>query len=196
MLHGESVSRTSSDVELLGRAGRDPEAFRAFYQRYALPLTVWLERQTGQREVALDLTAETFACALAGRERFRAETGETAAPWLYGIAANLLRRYWGERTIETRYRHQLGVLEQTRFAADTETESIERLDASAVSERLRAALESLPPDYREAVQLRVVDELSYREAADRMETSEITARVRVHRGLRALAHSRLRKDEP
>jgi RNA polymerase sigma factor (sigma-70 family) len=196
MLHGESVSRESSDVELLGRAARDAESFRAFYQRYALPLTVWLERQTGQREVALDMTAETFARALAGLDRFRAETGETAAPWLYGIAANLLRRYWGEQTIATRYREQLGVLEQTRFASDTETESIERLDASAVSERLRAALDSLPPAYREAVQLRVVDELSYREAADRMETSETTARVRVHRGLRALALSKLRRDEP
>jgi RNA polymerase sigma factor (sigma-70 family) len=196
MLHGESVRRESSDVELLGRAGRDPEAFRAFYQRYALALTLWLERQTGQREVALDITAETFARALAGLDRFRAETGETAAPWLYGIAANLLRRYWGEQTIETRYRRQLGVLEQTRFAADTELESIERLDASAISERLAAALDALPPAYREAVKLRVVDEFSYREAADRMETSETTARVRVHRGLRALAHSKLRRDDP
>jgi RNA polymerase sigma factor (sigma-70 family) len=196
MLHGVSVRREASDVELLGRAGRDAEAFRAFYQRYALPLTVWLERQTGQREVALDMAAETFACALAGLERFRAETGETAAPWLYGIAANLLRRYWGEQTIETRYRHQLGVLEQTRFAGDAELESIERLDAAAISGRLEAALASLPPAYREAVRLRVVDELSYRETAERMATSEITARVRVHRGLRALAHSKLRKDEP
>lgn len=189
------MSPESSDVELLRRAGRDPEAFRAFYQRYALALTTWLERQTGQREVALDLTAETFARALAGLARYRAETGESAAPWLYGIAANLLRRYWGERTIETRYRRQLGVLEQTRFTADAELEAIERLDASALSARLAAALDSLPLAYREAVKLRVVDELSYREAAARMHTSEATARVRVHRGLRALALSRLRKDE-
>src|ERR1700704_100746 len=115
MLHGVSVEREASDVELLRRAGTDADAFRAFYQRYALPLMVWIERQVGQREVALDLTAETFARALAGIDRYRAETGESAAPWLYGIAANLLRRYWGERTLETRYRERLGVLEQTRF---------------------------------------------------------------------------------
>jgi hypothetical protein len=30
-----------------------------FYQRYAAPLAAWLERQVGQREVALDMTAET-----------------------------------------------------------------------------------------------------------------------------------------
>src|ERR1700704_4768513 len=118
MLHGVSVEREASDVELLRRAGTDADAFRAFYQRYALPLTVWMERQVGQREVALDLTAETFACALARLDRYRAEPGETRAPWLHGIAANLLRRYWREQTIETRHREQLGVLEQTRFSGD------------------------------------------------------------------------------
>ena len=190
------MSREPSDVDLLERARSDAEAFRAFYQRYAAPLAGWLERQTGQREVALDLTAETFARALAGLGRFRAETGESAAPWLYGIAANLLRRYWGEQTIETRYRQQLGVLEQTRFSGDTELDAIERLDASAAEERLRDALASLPAAYRDAVRLRVIDELSYREAADRMEISEATARVRVHRGLRALAHAAFRRGGP
>ena len=92
------------------RARVDAEAFRAFYQRYAAPLAAWLERQVGQREVALDMTAETFARALAGLDRFRAETGLTAAPWLYGIAANLLRGYWSEQRLDTRYRERLGVL--------------------------------------------------------------------------------------
>jgi RNA polymerase sigma factor (sigma-70 family) len=188
------VSPEPSDVELLRRAHEDAEAFRAFYRRYAEPLTSWLERQTGRREVALDLTAETFARALAGLERYRAETGENAAPWLYGIAANLLRRYWRDQTIETRYRSRLGVLEDTRFSADTELEAIERLDAAAVAQRLRAALDALPAAHREAVELRVVGGLSYGETAARMDSAESTARVRVHRGLRALALAARRKD--
>jgi RNA polymerase sigma factor (sigma-70 family) len=195
MLHGMGVDADTSDVELLRRAGRDADAFRAFYQRYALPLTVWMERQVGEREVALDLTAETFACALAGRDRYRAETGETAAPWLYGIAANLLRRYWGEQTIETRYREQLGILEQTRFSGDPAPEAIERLDAGAAAHRLRTALDALPDAYRRAVELRVLGGLSYSEVADQMASSDTTARVRVHRGLRALRLAIRRREE-
>jgi RNA polymerase sigma factor (sigma-70 family) len=194
MLHGVSVERETSDVELLRRAGTDADAFRAFYQRHALPLTVWIERQVGQREVALDLTAETFARALARLDRYRAETGETAAPWLYGIAANLLRRYWGERTLETRYRERLGVLEQTRFSGDPAPDAIERIDAGAIAERLRAALAALPEEHRGAVELRVLGGLSYREVADRMASSDTTARVRVHRGLRALRLAIRRRD--
>jgi RNA polymerase sigma factor (sigma-70 family) len=195
MLHGMSMERETSDVELLRRARSDTDAFRAFYQRYALPLTVWMERQVGQREVALDLTAETFACALAGLDRYRAETGETAAPWLYGIAANLLRRYWGEQIIETRYREQLGVLEQTRFSGDLAPDAIERLDAGAAAQRLRTALDALPDAYRGAVELRVVGGLSYSEVADQMASSDTTARVRVHRGLRALRLAIRRREE-
>jgi RNA polymerase sigma factor (sigma-70 family) len=196
MLHGMSVERGTSDVELLRRAGADADAFRAFYQRYALPLTVWIDRQVGQREVALDLAAETFACALAGLDRYRAETGETAAPWLYAIAANLLRRYWGEQSIETRYREQLGVLEQTRFSGDPAPEAIERLDAEAAAHSLRIALEGLPDVYRAAVELRVLGGLSYGEVADQMASSDTTARVRLHRGLRALRLAMRRREEP
>lgn len=188
------MTRETSDVELLRRASTDADAFRLFYQRYAAPLTVWIERQVGQREVALDLTAETFACALAGLGRYRAETGETAAPWLYGIAANLLRRYWREHTLETRYRRQLGVLEQTRFSGDPAPDANERLDAAAVAERLRLALEGLPAEYRGAVELRILGELDYRDVADQMESTQTTARVRVHRGLRALRLALKRRD--
>jgi RNA polymerase sigma-70 factor (ECF subfamily) len=194
MLHGVNVGPILSDVELLRRARRDAEAFRVFYQRYAAPLNRWLAHQVDQPEVALDITAETFACALDGLDRFRPETGESAGPWLYGIAANLLRRYWAERALETRYRERLGILHETRFAGDFTTESAERLDAEALRERLNDALEELPAAYRAAVKLRVLDQRSYPDAAREMGCSETTARVRVHRGLRAL-HLRATREE-
>jgi RNA polymerase sigma-70 factor (ECF subfamily) len=86
------------------------------------------------------------------------------------------------------------VLEQTRFGEDLAVSAIARLDASAVAERLQAAVDALPAAYREAVKLRVVDELSYGEAAAQMACSEPTARVRVHRSLRALSVA-LRRTE-
>jgi RNA polymerase sigma-70 factor (ECF subfamily) len=49
-----------------------------------------------------------------------------------------------------------------------------------------AALEELSPDVREAVRLRVLQDLPYDAVAEATDTSAGAARVRVHRGLAAL----------
>ena len=65
------MKRRPSDRRLLRRARWDAEAYRAFYRRYAEPLTAWLEREAGARDVALEIVAETFAHALVEGGRFR-----------------------------------------------------------------------------------------------------------------------------
>lgn len=58
---------------------------------------------------------------------------------------------------------------------------------SALRATLGAELAKLNLDQRDALQLRIVDELPYAEVARRLNISEPTARARVSRGLRALA---------
>lgn len=58
-----------TDAELLAAARTDPHAFREFYERYAVSMRSWLERQTSSEAVALDLTAETFTQAWRGLRR-------------------------------------------------------------------------------------------------------------------------------
>jgi len=52
-----------NDAELLAAARTDPQAFREFYDRYAVWVRSWFQRQTRSETAALDLTAETFAQA-------------------------------------------------------------------------------------------------------------------------------------
>ena len=80
----------SSDASLLAAARHDPDAFREFYERYAEAVHGYFVRRTGSRATALDLTAETFAQAWLVRARFRDEAKGSAAPWVYGIARNVL----------------------------------------------------------------------------------------------------------
>ena len=72
-----------SDEELLVASVGDEEAFAAFYRRHARPLAGFFMRRTGDAELAADLTAETFAAALASRRRFDPAKG-AAIGWLYG----------------------------------------------------------------------------------------------------------------
>ncbi len=59
-----------SDADLLQEARRDPTAFRIVCERHVARVFSLLRHETGDVDVAMDLTAETFARALAGAQRF------------------------------------------------------------------------------------------------------------------------------
>jgi RNA polymerase sigma-70 factor, ECF subfamily len=99
---------TVSDEELLVASVGDEEAFAAFYRRHARPLAGFFMRRTGHAELAADLTAETFAAALAARRRFDPAKGP-AVGWLYGIARHKLARTLAHGRVEDRARRTLGM---------------------------------------------------------------------------------------
>ena len=110
------------DAELLGRIARgDRAAFGQLYDRY-LPLVLrWSLRETGNREIAADLAAETFAAALIASPRYRASKGSVGA-WLLGIARNKLRESRRHRRIEDTARRRLG-LDRTELTTATSSAS-------------------------------------------------------------------------
>ena len=85
-------------------------------------------------------------------------------------------------TVEDRARRRLGVVLEPPVVEDVD----ERLDAVALRAELARALAALPAETREAVLLRVVEQLDYAELAARLGCSAQAARLRVSRGLRAL----------
>jgi RNA polymerase sigma factor (sigma-70 family) len=168
------------DAELLRAvAGGDEEAFAVFYRRHVDGVVGWLRVRVGEPEVAFDLTAETFAAAVAGAAAWRGEG--SAVAWLYGIARNKwlesLRRGRVEDAARRRLRMEPVVLE------DADLEAVE-VRAAAVD--VGALLEVLPEAQREAVVGRVIEERSYEELAARLRCSEQVVRQRVSRGLATL----------
>jgi RNA polymerase sigma-70 factor (ECF subfamily) len=173
------------DAQLIREARDEPEAFAELYRRHASAIHSWLAARTASH-VALELTAETFAQAAVSLPRFRDRCGGTAAPWLHGIAKNLLRRYLEKERIETRARRRLGV--ETRAYDD-----LERVENRALAEQVRPrlvpALAALPASQRDAVRLHVVEDLPYAAVASRLGCTEVAARLRVMRGLNGLARA-------
>jgi RNA polymerase sigma factor (sigma-70 family) len=174
----------TTDAELLAASGSDARAFRRLYDRYAASIHRFHRGRTGDADAALDLTAETFAQAWLSRGRFRDRAGGSAGPWLFAIARNVLVTSVRRRRLEQTARERLGVLVE-REPRDASHDWLDGLDE---------ALEALAPDLREAVELRVVDDLTYDELAARSGTTAGAARVRVHRGLKAL-RERLTREE-
>jgi RNA polymerase sigma factor (sigma-70 family) len=181
-----SQHSNQSDAELLRRSASDPEAFRVVYDRHARAVYGWLAARCGSDDLALDLTAETFAEAFRVARRFRSGSAD-ARPWLLGIAGNLLRVAWRTQRIETRARVRLGVLEATRVVLDDSMDDvIARLDREQRDGSFARALGALTASQREAVELRIQGESSYAEIAKALGCSAGAARVRVFRGLRQL----------
>ena len=157
-------------------------AFETLYDRY-LPLLVgWSLKQTGDRELSADLTAEVFAAALISSPRYRAGEGGSLTAWLLGIARNKLRESWRRKRVEDRARRRLGIGQLELSDWD-----LERVDELASTDaRVLGLLEALPEEQREAVTKRVIDELSYEQIAVELRCSESVVRQRVSRGLRTL----------
>ncbi len=173
-----------TDAELIVASRRDPRAFRELYDRWADKLLAYFYRRVLDPEVAADLLAETFAVAYERRRRFR-DIGRPGGAWLYGIAAKELSHWFRRQEVERRAVRRLGV-----EVPPLDDESIARIEAFADidqhREALAAALDQITGGEREAVQLRVVDELGYAEIATRLDCTEGAARRRVHRGLARL----------
>jgi RNA polymerase sigma factor (sigma-70 family) len=164
------------DASLLAGDAHD---FAAFYRRHEDAVLAFFLRRTRGGNLAADLTAETFARALAGRRRFDPSIGEPGA-WLFGIARNLLATSLQRGRVDDSMRRRLGIEPLT--LDDAAIARINELDGSPVV----AALDELPVDQRAAVVGRVVDEQSYPELAGRLRCSESVVRQRVSRGLRTL----------
>ena len=168
--------------ELLVRSRSELAALDRLYHALAPGLLRWLRARVADPEVATDLLAETFAQVVCSVERYRGEGDESAVAWLWGIARNLLRRYYRRQRVETAARQRLGVTTTDQVAISPD----EAHDVSVGAE-LRAALDGLPARTRESVWLRVVDDLPYEEIASRQGCSTTAVRQRVSRGMRQLA---------
>ena len=174
-----------TDAELIVASRHDPAAFRELYDRWAERLLAYFYRRVFDAEVAADLLAETFAVAYERRHRFR-DVGRPGSAWLFGIARKELAHWLRHRAAEQRAVRRLGIV-----VPALDDESIARIEAladvAAQREALQEALDRMTDLERDAVRLRVLEELDYQSIAARLGCSEGTARGRVHRGLTRLA---------
>jgi len=141
-------------------------------------------RRTRDAELSADLTAETFAAALAARRRFRPQRGDASA-WLFGIATRKLVDAQRRGYAELRACRRLG-MERIELT-DVDLHAIEQL---ADRGEALVTVAHLAPEQRDAITAHVVWDRSYADIAHSEGTSEAVVRKRVSRGL-AAARSRM-----
>jgi RNA polymerase sigma factor (sigma-70 family) len=176
------VAEARSDAELLARGGDEPELFGVLFDRHFATIHRYLERRIGA-EGADELAGDVFRIAFEQRARFR-PLHESALPWLYGLATNVMLKRWRS---ERRRLHALARLDAHAERGGAALEGAEqRLDARSARAALLDALASLSQADRDVLVLVAWEELSYEEAAAALAIPIGTVRSRLNRARRML----------
>ena len=178
----------NSSADLVARACRgDQEAFRLIFERYSRPVISFIYDLVSNRELAEELTQETFVRAFRNLRTLRAET--KLSTWLFGIAKNVARK-------SLRRRHR----ESDKVGIDDD-HVIELSDGKLPPDRqlldkelngvIRDALGALDEDKRLVFTLKIFQQRSYEEIAEITGSSIPKLKTDLHRA-RAEMRRRIR----
>jgi RNA polymerase sigma-70 factor, ECF subfamily len=176
---GTGADEPQADEELVrqARAGSKP-AFEALVRRYQKPLYFLCLRYVHEHDAAADLAQRTFIRVLEKLEDLREDN--TFRSWLFRIGANLSLNH---------------IRDHARFVAEEAAAGEEpagppvadaQLEAAEMSASLRAAVAQLPTKQRMTLELRVYEELPFKEIAAALDTTEGAAKVNFHYAVRRL----------
>jgi RNA polymerase sigma factor (sigma-70 family) len=171
------MTHAGTDAELIAASLEDGDAFVPVFDRHFAPISRYLRRRL-DRATADELAAEVFAIAFARRSAYDPSYA-SALPWLYGIAANLLRAHARDEQRELAALVRTGV-DPVAASAD-HVASVEEGD---VGRAVAAALLRLEPSDRETLLLFAWADLSYAEIAQALELPVGTVKSRLHRARR------------
>ena len=161
------------------------ESFDLVFSRHVDALHGYVVRRVGL-SLAEELTAETFARAFEHRERF-VSLQESARPWLYGIATNLIHNKWrAERRQLVAYARAAAM---TPLAFDETERADAKIDASASAARVVPTLMDLEPGDRDALLLFAWQDLTYEEIALALGIPAGTVASRINRARRRIKTS-------
>jgi len=192
---GRNLTQNSLENTLVGRClSGDEAAWEELVRVHTRQVYGLCFRFTNSTPEAQDLTQEVFLRVFKTIRTFRSAEGSFHT-WLARVTRNLLidhyRRTRQERVTDS-IEEQLPMLEEEGAAAAARPD--QAVAGREASEILQATLQKLSPDLREAVILRDLQEMEYRDIAQVLNIPEGTVKSRINRGRAELARL-LRKQK-
>jgi RNA polymerase sigma-70 factor (ECF subfamily) len=179
---------TDEDLLVRLRAG-DESAFEALVERYHPRLIRFALSFASRRELAEDVVQETWIGLLRGLDRF--EGRSSLGTWLFQICANRARSMAAQEARIIPVGPQGPAADPALFRADGAwAEPVaawadpltDAADQAELIERIRRAIDDLPPGQRQVVTLRDVEGMTAAQVCEIMSITEVNQRVLLHRG--------------
>ncbi len=177
-----TILKDTTDDVLLRRAAKgDEDAFTLVYRRHQAPIYRFALRMTGSAWAAEEIVQDVFMMLIRDPKKYDARLG-TVSAFLYGVARNRVLKYRERlpREVALEEKNEDGTGPGV-ILKDTVTPAVwaEKRERSA---QVRAAVLELPDEFREAVVLCELQDMSYEEAAAIIGCPIGTIRSRLHRG--------------
>ena len=179
----QSVQEMRPTPASSGKEGVDRAAFAALVEEHQGRLVGFLYRYTRNQSDAEDLAQDTFVKAYRNFHRY--DSRYSFATWLYTIARRTAYNHFRDTKPTESLEYDLV---DTSQAPDEEASKEDEL--SWVWE----AAKDLKPEYREALTLKYVDDLSIEEIAKIMEKSQTNVKIILFRARNRLKRSRVVKE--
>jgi len=176
---------TDQDVVLAARRGSDA-AYRELVRRYERPVFSLIFRMVRDRELAEDLTQETFIKALNALASYRPEFKFSS--WIFKIANNAAIDQLRRREIDTLSldgsptAETPDAVEATALQVGSKGESpLDEMEAREIGTAIEVAVGKLRPEYRACILLRHVEGLAYEEISEQLNLPLGTVKTYIHR---------------
>ena len=186
MANIEADARDRADMERLA-SGHDA-ALNDLMERHATGVFQFLFRMLRNEDDANDLAQETFLRVFKARTNFKLE--QKFNTWLYTIAANLARNHirWRSRhpDVSLEAEPESGQPSLKDSLPDGAANAREKTIAAERHAAVRAAVDALPSDMREAIVLCEWQDLAVAEAATVAKTTPKAMESRLYRARQVL----------
>lgn len=157
-------------------------SFDAIAQQLSQPLLHYLRRLAGNQAVADDLLQETLLRIARGLAGFKGQS--SIKTWAYAIATRAAADYFRQ----PEHRVQIVEVAEAGDWPDPGQSIEQRIVMDEMSSCVRQVVDSLPGDYRSALVLHDLEDLSVEQTAEICGCTLATAKIRIHR-----ARERLKK---
>jgi len=176
------IAEPEKDDVLLRRAAKgDEDAFTDLYRRHQAGIYRFALRMTGNSWAAEEIVQDVFMTLMRDPRRYDSSRGALGA-FLYGIARNRVMKYLERLPREVSLQEKREDGSGTGIVLQDPATPSSWLEGRERAEHVRAAVLELPPEFREAVVLCELEEMSYEEAAQMAGCPIGTIRSRLHRG--------------
>lgn len=187
----EASKNTRDDLELVKRAReKDPKAFEKLLKKYRKSVYYMLLKMVNNADDAEDLTQEAFAKAFNSLAKF--DSKYAFSTWLFRIATNncidfIRKKRVKTVSIDTPYENNEGDTFSIDIK-DPDENPDEVMLRQQRKEYLAIAVDKLPPKYKQLVDLRYFQELSYEEVALELDLPLGTVKAQLFRARELLSN--------
>ena len=172
--HTGASMNGAEDLIARARAG-DQEAFRLLFVRFSRPVFQFIYQLVSQRDLAEELTQETFVRAYSNLKQLRDDS--RFSTWLFGIGHNVAREF-----LRARQRQIESLSEEINQSEDTRTISpVDGVLEKELNLAIEKALQELDEERRAIFVLKVFQQRSYQEIVEITGFSLAKIKTELHR---------------